>query len=108
MSHRRRNNLRNFWFWVICANWFTSTVLTLLVWFLELCWCRRRPGTATRLTTARELRALHVAMCIRLPRHKTLRSRRQPIRCSAVLDADAYSSPTKKADSGAGLSVVLR
>ena len=37
MAHRRRNNSRNFWFWILCANWFTSTVLTLLVWFLELC-----------------------------------------------------------------------
>ena len=37
MARRRRNNSRNFWFWIICANWFISTVLTLLVWFLELC-----------------------------------------------------------------------
>jgi hypothetical protein len=38
MARRRRNNSRNFWFWIICADWFISTVLTLLVWFLELCW----------------------------------------------------------------------
>ena len=40
IEHRRfrlLTNLRNFQFWTACASWFSGTVLTLLVWFLELC-----------------------------------------------------------------------